>query len=310
MRPRIRRRAAPATQDLRTPGTRRGGRRRPAAALGSKVNSDPAPPCAGPALAGPARAWSLVGTWFTNTSRDATERRHGLRALVGVRTAHRARRRRSPVAALAACAGAFTTSLAVAAFVARRAAARADLPDPGRASRSSPRARRSARAGCPWSGVAGRCSVVAAGRAGGPSTTPDGRCAAVRAGRGVRGGGAVGTLVRNRAVERGGARPGGGRGGAAADGAGPARRRRARAGRDRDAGRGRAARAGPDPAGARAALEAIRDSARESLDALRAELAQVSPAQPATGAAPAAPGPGRPRRPGRPGPGGRSRRRP
>jgi signal transduction histidine kinase len=34
-----------------------------------------------------------------------------------------------------------------------------------------------------------------------------------------------------------------------------------------------------DPAGARTALEAIRDSARESLDALRAELAQISGAQ-------------------------------
>ena len=34
-----------------------------------------------------------------------------------------------------------------------------------------------------------------------------------------------------------------------------------------------------DPAAARTALEAIRDSARESLDALRAELAQVSGAQ-------------------------------
>ncbi len=47
-----------------------------------------------------------------------------------------------------------------------------------------------------------------------------------------------------------------------------------------------------DPAAARTALEAIRDSARESLDALRSELAQISGAQMSSSSAPRRPRPG------------------
>ena len=51
-----------------------------------------------------------------------------------------------------------------------------------------------------------------------------------------------------------------------------------------------------DPSAARRSLEAIRDTSRESLDALRAELVRLSPTEGAPGAATAPQRPGRPRR--------------